>query len=137
MDAVLSFIRHFTEETPRYVVIGEWVFAGDKQPVVADASLIYFSTRLGKLSGSGFTASIPLLRWLASRTDKKAVVNEKSAWLFICSNNVLKEGIVSNAVSRGHVLVVNERDEVLGWGMVTGAGITNKLDLGDYLRRER
>lgn len=136
MDELASFTRKFTDEVPEYTKVGMFAFAGVVKSKV-DAPLLYCSTRLGEFGRGGFFPSIPLLRWVASRTDKKAVVNEKSAWLFSCKKNILKEGIISNTVKRGAVIVVNEQGEVFGWGEVTGAGITNKLDIGDYLRRER
>lgn len=136
MDEVRLFTEQFTSEILDYKKVGTWAFSTPVQPVF-DAPLLYASTRLGEFTNGGFRPSIPLLNWVGERTEKKAVINEKSSWLFICKNNVLKEGIISNPVTSGSVIVVNQRDEVLGWGNVTGAGITNKLDLGDYLRRER
>jgi ribosome biogenesis protein Nip4 len=137
MDELLQFTQQFTGDQISYCKVGVFAFSDEVQPVLPDASLLYANTRLGEFTGGGFSPSIPLLNWIGKCTERKAVINEKSAWLFICKNNVLKEGIISNPCDSGEVIVVNERDEVLGWGHVQGAGITNKLDLGDYLRRER
>ncbi len=95
------------------------------------------SERLGLQKRNAFKPSVILLDKIAPHTEKKAVVNEKAAWMFICGNNILKEGIVSNQQEAGYVLILNEREEVLGYGKITGAGITNELDRGDFLRRER
>lgn len=135
MNSVESFTSVFTSEVPVYVRCGSEVYFGSECPSYP-APLLYTSSRLGFFVGSSFKPAIALLNWLSSRTERVAVVNEHSAWLFTCRKNILKEGIVSNPCSEGSVLVVNEFGDVLGWGVISGAGITNKFDIGDFLRRE-
>lgn len=136
MQAYQQFVAQFTDDQIPYVQHGQRLFAQGAQLDV-DAPLVYTTTRYGRVDRKGFHPSIAFLDVLAQHTDRKAVVNDKSAWLFICGRNVLKEGILENPADTGPVLVVNQRGEVLGYGDVQGAGITNKLDRGDFLRRER
>ncbi len=136
MDALDVFTGEFTTRTvPHRTVKGSCYL--DAPLLAVDAPLLYTSVLLGRLRMDSFKPSLPLLDLLGPLTERKAVVNDKAAWLFICGKNILKEGIVSLSHKQGHVLVCNTRDEVLGYGKVTGAGITNKLDRGDFLRRKR
>ena len=136
LDALDEFTSRFTKERILHERLRNEYYAPGNPPD-KKARLEYMTTRLGIQRGKTFRPSIPLLDWLGTRTNRRAFINEQSAWLFICGKNVLKEGIISNSVKEGSVMVLNEREEVLGYGRVTGAGITNALDRGDYLRRER
>jgi ribosome biogenesis protein Nip4 len=72
-----------------------------------------------------------------SRT-RKAVVNEKGEWMFICRRPVLAESIVKNDAAKGErVLVLNQYGECLGFGIFDGKKVSNEYDIGDFLRRER
>ena len=136
MQAYHAFLEEFTDQPIAYQLRGQELFS-PADDVDVDEPVLYQTRRLGRIDRKGFHPSIALLDVLGGVSARKAVVNDKTAWLFLCGRNVLKEGIVSCAASEGHVLVVNTRDEVLGYGKITGAGITNKLDRGDFLRRER
>lgn len=136
MQAFYDFVDEFTDEEVAFQRIGQELYApGEVLEVNAD--LVYTTQRLGRIDRKGFHPSITLLDMLNSLTKRKIMVNDKTAWLFLCGRNVLKEGIVERHADEGHVLVTNQRDEVLGYGKITGAGVTNKLDRGDFLRRER
>ena len=135
MNTLKEFVAYFTNEEIPYITHKQTCYTPTTIP--AEGNLQYMSERLGVEKRNSFTPSFVLLDKIAPHTHKKAVVNEKSAWMFICQNNILKEGIVTCEQEKGHVLVTNERGEVLGYGKITGAGITNQLDRGDYLRRER
>ncbi|NJL44531.1 MAG: hypothetical protein HC945_04450 [Nitrosarchaeum sp.] len=95
-------------------------------------------TYLGELRRV-FEPSPSFVDFLAARTDRKVVVNEKGEWLFVCGRDLFAESVVSGAELRGRVVVVNERDEVLGLGSIGGRPkplVTNTFDRGWYLRRE-
>ncbi len=134
MKTIDEFAKQFTDEKISYIKIKDELFTPCEN--LPEEEIIYCSKRLGMMTRNKFRPSIALIDLIASKTARKAVVNDKSAWLFICKKNILKEGIIRKAVDEGLVIVVNKENEVLGYGKITGAGITNLLDRGDFLRRE-
>lgn len=96
-----------------------------------------------------------LLELIAAKTKEfKVVVNSESEWLFLCGRDILDAGLLAwdQATSRGLVLVQNEADENLGFGILPkdsklssarqrhrmkGVAIKHVLDRGFFLRRER
>ena len=135
MNTLQSFVAYFADTEIPFIQHKQSCYTPTEIPTQGE--LEYMSERLGLQKRNAFKPSVILLDKIAPHTEKKAVVNEKAAWMFICGNNILKEGIVSNQQEAGYVLILNEREEVLGYGKITGAGITNELDRGDFLRRER
>lgn len=135
MNTLSSFVAYFTDAQIPHVEHKQTCYEPAEMPVEGD--LQYMSVRLGIQKRNSFTPSIALLDRIAPHTKRKAIINEKAAWMFICGNNILKEGIVENNTQEGYVIIANEKGEVLGYGKNTGAGITNELDRGDFLRRER
>lgn len=135
MNTLKEFVAYFTDKKISYIKHKQTCYTPTTIPV--EGNIQYMSQRLGIEKRNSFMPSLVLLDKLAGHTHKKAVVNEKAAWMFICQNNILKEGIVSCEQEKGYVIILNEQEEVLGYGKITGAGITNQLDRGDYLRRER
>jgi len=110
----------------------------------------YAGTYLGKMRGSIFFPSFLLLAMMAKRKANKIVVDERSAWLFICGRDVFKGGIVrvEGSGERGdYTLVLNQRHECLGFGRMAfnineakdreKVVVRNISDLGDFLRREK
>ena len=98
----------------------------------------YLGTFLGRDTDVGFIPSFALLEMIKEKS-RKVVLNEKSAWLFICGRNALKEGVVrkDKFENMDHVIVLNEKNEVLGYGQFIKNEIRNLFDRGDFLRRER
>jgi len=98
----------------------------------------YLGTFLGRDTDKGFIPSFFLLEMIRD-SSRKVVLNEKSAWLFICGRNALKESIIrkDRYENMDYVLVLNERNEVLGYGQFLKNEIRNLFDRGDFLRRER
>ena len=92
---------------------------------------------LGKQAGKRFLPSIELIKMLALHSDKKVYVNDKAAWLFVCKRDVFEKSILKKKVSKGLCLVMNSKDECLGYGELSSRGIKNILDIGEYLRMER
>ena len=90
----------------------------------------------------GFSPSPALIELISKFPDaqsKKVFINKKSEWLFLCGRNVLSESILKNpsALSEGLVLVQNEQDENLGYGLFKKEDtliIKHILDKGRYLR---
>lgn len=111
----------------------DWLFAG-----------MY----LGKVDGGKFFPSFLLLSIIADCAKNKLIVDDKTAWLFICGRDVFKEGILKAYGSRNkgaYTLVLNSYGECLGFGKIernldkakSGVVVKNILDVGDFLRREQ
>ncbi len=93
---------------------------------------------LGRLPDKTSKPSLDLLQLLARTDAKKAWLNEKGAWLFVCKRPALAESIVKNEAREGElVLVLTQHDECIGYGLFDGKNIKNYYDIGDFLRRER
>jgi len=92
---------------------------------------------LGKIDKGRFVPSSILLNRLADVTAKKVVITEQAEWLFVCGRDVLIQSIKTEEVQEGPVIVMNDLNEVLGYGVFDGEIIKNRWDLGDFLRRER
>jgi ribosome biogenesis protein Nip4 len=93
--------------------------------------------RKGKL----FEPSMALLQMLAPFTNKKVKVDSKSAWLFACGRDLFENSIVERFGDDSFVIVLNNKDEVLGYAVKTKDKgkilYKNVIDIGDYLRREK
>jgi len=91
---------------------------------------------------TGFSPSPALLDLISKFPDaqsKKLFVNKKAEWMFLCGRNVLPSSIAKNpnGLTEGLVLVQNERDENLGYGLFKMEDqliIKHVLDKGRYLR---
>lgn len=78
---------------------------------------------------------------------RRALVDDKAAWLWLCGRDILGKGFEAGNPERGlPVIVEDTHGDVLGYGtwLVDRVSskernrpvIKNKLDLGAYLRRE-
>ena len=91
---------------------------------------------------TGFSPSPALIDLLSKFPDaqsKKIFVNKKAEWMFLCGRNVLSDSIAKNPhnLREGLVLVQNENDENLGYGLFKMEDtliIKHILDKGRYLR---
>jgi ribosome biogenesis protein Nip4 len=104
---------------------------------------------LGAVKGDSFFPSFLLLSMIAEIKANKLVVDQKSAWLFICGRDIFKQGILNDTrLKKGdYALILNEHNECLGFGKVTlnirqeidvkKVAVKNILDIGDFLRREK
>jgi ribosome biogenesis protein Nip4 len=133
------------EKRNRYFLLN----AGLKRLVSRD--FFYAGIYLGKVKNRIFFPSFTLLDMIAEKEKaNKTIINRKAEWLFVCGRDLLKQGIVSVAGSRGKgtcTLVLNERGECLGFGKIISnpdqakdehaAIVKNISDIGDFLRRER
>jgi len=93
---------------------------------------------LGRQTATTAKPSLDLLQLLAKTDAKKVWLNEKGAWLFVCKRPALAASIVkAEAQPQDLVLVMNEHDECIGYGVFDGKTVKNYYDIGDFLRRER
>jgi ribosome biogenesis protein Nip4 len=111
-------------------------------------NFFYAGIYLGKIKNGKFFPSFSLLRIVAERRANKVIVDNKTAWLFVCGRDVFKRGIVKAVGSKrkgDYTLVLNEHGECLGFGRILcnlgeekdNVAIKNISDIGDFLRREK
>jgi ribosome biogenesis protein Nip4 len=107
----------------------------------------YAGLYLGKSKNGVFFPSFDLLNMLVHVAANKIVVDQKTAWLFICGRDIFFTGItkVMGSKRKGDAtLVLNEHGECLGFGKIADdiyrtsskIAVQNILDVGDFLRRE-
>jgi ribosome biogenesis protein Nip4 len=110
-------------------------------------NFFYAGTYLGKIKNGKFFPSFSLLRIISQRRANKVIVDDKTAWLFICGRDIFKQGIVKTVGSKrkgDYALILNEHGECLGFGRMLrdldeekgDVAIKNISDIGDFLRRE-
>jgi ribosome biogenesis protein Nip4 len=127
---------------------GRYFLLNKTLKTVAPRSFFFAGRYLGKVENEKFFPSFNLLAILAETAANKVEVEEKAAWLFICGRDIFGEGIVSFQGSQREgdfTLVLNEFRECLGFGRIAGnldkanlrVAVTNILDIGDFLRREK
>jgi ribosome biogenesis protein Nip4 len=126
-----------------------YYFLSKKLAQKVPKGFFYIGSYLGAVKGTGFFPSFLLLSMLVETNANRLVVDEKSAWLFICGRDIFKKGILKDAnLKKGnYVLILNERNECLGFGKIAynlrgyadadKVAVKNVLDLGDFLRREK
>jgi len=87
-----------------------------------------------------FKPTPALVDMISKISDNKVFISKKSEWLFLCGRDVFEENIIKQVGDNKLVLVQNEKDENLGYGMFIKNGkerlLKNILDKGYYLRRE-
>jgi len=120
----------------------------DSLKKLAPRRFFYGGAYLGKTVKGKFFPGLELLRMIAEKKANKVVVDKRAEWLFICGRDVFRRGVievVGSSEKGDYVLVLNRRNECLGYGRAMHdlrqgkerIVIENVLDIGDYLRRER
>jgi len=126
-----------------------YLVAGNLRGFVQE-DFFYAGTYLGKVKHGIFFPSFILMAMLAEKKSNKIVVDDKTAWLFICGRDIFKRGIqnVLGSMGKGdYALIVNRHDECLGFGRIlhnigevrekSKVVVKNVSDIGDFLRREK
>jgi ribosome biogenesis protein Nip4 len=99
---------------------------------------LYAGAYLGRMTEKTATPGLDLLQILAKTDAKKVWLNEKGAWLFVCKRPALAQSILkTDAKPNELVLVMNEHDECIGYGLFDGKNVKHYYDIGDFLRREK
>ena len=130
------------EKNGRYYLVNSTL-----KPLVRE-DYFYAGLYLGKAKEGKFFPSFNLLSMLAKQDAHRVVVDQKSAWLFICGRDVLGKGVVKTmgSAKRGAAtLVLNEFGECLGFGTIVNSledardqvFVRHVVDVGDFLRREK
>ena len=153
MNTLKSFVSYFTDDKIDDVLeIGSSFFQVDKE----HAQLIkeiknnsgkdpkYAGLFLGEMRKGRFEPSVVLLDILGKNTTRKIVIDDNAEWLFVCGRDVFGKSILKADVQKGFVIVQNKAGDTLGFGQIIDdlskmnkAVLKNKLDRGDFLRRER
>lgn len=108
----------------------------------------YAGMYLGKTKEGRFFPSFIFLQMISECRANKVIIDDKTAWLFICGRDVFRKGIaeIHGSGKKGsYTLVMNRHGECLGFGRIScdlsdmkkGVVIRNIADVGDFLRRER
>lgn len=94
---------------------------------------------LGDIKHKKFKPKPYLLNLISKQTNNKLIINEKTAWLFICGRDIFSEGVIENINPEAKtVLVLNEKEEVLGVAKKDrNRQYKNYYDLGDFIRTRR
>jgi ribosome biogenesis protein Nip4 len=148
MNKLISFVKEFTKDEVKEInateKIGRKYFyltpelkqARNKIPIEPHAA----GTFLGELKNNKFMPSIALLDLLCKYTSKKIIIAKKGETMFLYKKDVFEDNIIKSGVDEGYCLVLNEKNELLGYGELVKKGrqklLLNLLDRGDFLRRE-
>ena len=143
-----TFCQQFNTDIP-HVQIGKRYFHDPHNllEIAKDWKPFSVGIYLGEERGT-FRPSPALLGMIAEHVTERVVLDEKSAWLFICGRDVLMQGVVTtDEYNAGDLAIVSDEDgNVLGYGKIktaydkvkkSKAYVKNLLDIGEYLRRER
>jgi ribosome biogenesis protein Nip4 len=146
VDELKAFAAQFTTafDTKGIVKLGRKYYLATKDAESTAQRITTTPFALGTYLGESkktFQPSPALLDLLAPTSTRKAVVDKKAAWLYLCGRDVFAKSIIRMDVKEGLVLVMDEGDETLGYGKIIetkkGMMIKNFLDKGAWLRMER
>ncbi|MFH1589125.1 MAG: hypothetical protein ABIB43_00995 [archaeon] len=142
MIEINKFIKQFTDKKiPNIQKNGREYFLveleQEKLSKEIDKEIFSKGILLGEMK-KRFKPSPALIDLLAKLSNRKAFITKDAEWLFLCGRDVFESSIVKKNVDEGVVLVQNERDENLGFGLLEKKKgrfmIKNILDKGAYLR---
>ena len=148
-----EFIRQFSDVKITAVKIGNGYYQCNEKVARVKNSIkakpFAAGIFLGEKARSGFRPSAALLDILASNSTKKLFVDKKGEWLFLCGRDLFGSSVKKADFNEEEefVLVQNERDENLGYGLVVAdvmhsrnkdkEVVNNLFDRGSFLRREK
>ncbi len=132
-----EFLKQFgIHEAPNTIIINRSYYKASKQPF----GVVYAGELIAHQRGEYIIPSIHFLQKIAKQATKKVVVDDKGAWMFICGKDAFAKSIIThNAEPNDFVVVMNQHDECIGYGIYQEgrAAVIRKFDIGDLLRRER
>jgi len=140
-----NFVKQFTEEEiPDVMKIGRKYFQArtELQSAMEELKINrepeHIGLFLGEEKRKRFLPAIGMLDILNEMTERKAIIDDKAEWLFLCGRDVFEKSVLECRFEKGPALVMNKKEEVLGYGVLNRGNIKieNRLDRGDFLRRE-
>lgn len=144
MNKINEFIKQFTDKDIEGIIkLGKQYFLADKELEQYIKKVSREPYSIGIFLGEErkyFKPTPALLEMLANKSKRKARINEKSEWLFLCGRDVFGKNITQMTVEEGIVLVQNSTGENLGYAKIERkhdrVTLKNIMDRGYYLRRE-
>ena len=151
MNKLISFVKQFTKKEVKELnsveKIGrKYFYMSEELKKVKDGiPLEPYAAGLpiGELVKNDFKPSITLIDIISKYTDRKIIINKKGETMFLYKRSVFGENFVKDmpGEEKGICIVLNENEEVLGYGEVNRGNtltiLKAVLDRGDFLRRER
>lgn len=151
MNTFRQFTQHFTDS----IIEAEEFFQGEFVRIPSELrgvikrvaqKPVFVGVFLGRYVRKTFHPSPALLQELALVSDKKIVVDDRAAWLFLCGRDLFGSSVTSAPPTKPDdcVLVMNRRGDCLGYGICVETVdkphkvfVKNVYDIGNFLRRER
>jgi ribosome biogenesis protein Nip4 len=145
-----EFARQFTEAPLTDVVnVGKRWFHDPLHLLAQTQGWDVFS--IGRFIGEerkGFQPTSAFVDLVAARDERRVIVEDKAAWLFLCGRDVLMASVREEGpFSPNQLAIVADREgNVLGYGKIVApfsrkmrnkVYVKHVLDKGEYLRRER
>lgn len=134
-----DFIQRFTKRNvvKDFVKLGpDYFIVSSFQKKLIEKDPFSLGLFLGKRT-KRFKPSINLLNMISRYTINKVVVDKRQEWLFVCGRDLFRSKLLHIKGESPYKLVLNQNNEVLGYGMLKGKLFKNLFDIGDFLRRER
>ncbi|MBU1201754.1 MAG: hypothetical protein KJ583_00960 [Nanoarchaeota archaeon] len=144
MDEVNKFVSQFTNKKINGVFKhGRKYFLIDEEQRLLSEKINRDLFSIGIFLGekkNDFKPTPALIDVISEISQKKVFISQKAEWLFLCGRDVFEDSITKKYSDEKIVLVQNEKDENLGYGVFIKKGkekiLKNLLDKGFYLRRE-
>lgn len=147
---ISNFIKKLSNAKIEYIKLGNKYYLADEKLLQIDKSIGYEALAIGLFLGEEkegiFYPSLALLELIAKDSSNKVIVNMIGEIDFIYGKD-LKARHIKEVIGEFKVgylkLVQNENDENIGLGKITknlneeGVVLKNKIDRGDFLRREK
>ena len=148
IETLDEFVSFFTREKIDWIRKNNDFFLADESLInVANKipkDYLSIGIFLGNIKNREFKPSIALIEMLSKISDKKLTITKKSEWLFVCGRDLFGESIIKTNTNDGFVIIQNEADENLGYGLIidnlakkNSVVVKNLLDKGHFLRKER
>jgi len=151
MNKLISFVKQFTKKEVKELnsveKIGrKYFYMSEELKKIRDSIPLEpyaAGIPIGELVNNDFKPSIALIDIISKYTDRKIFINKKGETMFLYKRSVFGENFVKDmpGEEKGVCIVLNENEEVLGYGEVNRGNIQTilkaMLDRGDFLRRER
>jgi ribosome biogenesis protein Nip4 len=154
---IIKAIRDFTEKLGSSISFDEnylinkngRIFLLNDKLNKYPTNFFYAGLFLGKIRIGKIVPSLRLLAILSKNKANKIILNNKSAWLFICGKDINLGGIIRSkgSLKKGDMaLVLNCHGDCLGLGKIISnidktlnkkIFLKNLLDIGNFLRREK
>ncbi|MBI4447510.1 hypothetical protein HY643_00875 [Candidatus Woesearchaeota archaeon] len=146
---IQTFIQKFTQEKIEYTKIGSKYFLATKSLIQIKDKIkitpLLVGLYLGEEKEGKFAPSLALLEIIAKTSTNKVFIKDIGEMDFIYGKKLRSRHIlkIEGETKVGFLkLIQNEHDENLGLGKISkeikegGTIIKNKMDRGDFLRRE-